>query len=295
MMVNTPDFGRSFKSARKIIRIDQCVKEGAETSPIQDGSDQMEESTASGDIEFHGVWFRYPTADDEMWVLRDFNLKIKAGESIGLVGESGCGKSTLTALLYRFYEPQIGFITIGGKPINSFTLKSLRERFGFVQQEPLLFNTSIMENIIYGKREATAPQILDAAKISNCSDFIANKEFEGDMRDSTTDESAEEDPRYNELPEGYKIMCGSRGNKLSGGQKQRVAIARAVIRNPQLLILDEATSALDENSQKIVQEALDQVMLKCTSIVIAHRQSTLKNCDRIVKIEQGVIVEDRRK
>mmetsp|Transcript_16624 Transcript_16624/g.18477 ORF Transcript_16624/g.18477 Transcript_16624/m.18477 type:complete len:231 (+) Transcript_16624:1304-1996(+) len=230
-----------------------------------------------------------------MWVLRDFNLKITAGESIGLVGESGCGKSTLTALLYRFYEPQEGTITIGGKPITSFTLKSLRENFGFVQQEPLLFNTTIMENITYGRRHATPEEILSAAQISNCSDFIANKDFDGELRDSTTEESVEEDPRYGELPEGYRIVCGSRGSKLSGGQKQRVAIARAVIRNPKLLILDEATSALDESSQKVVQEALDQVMLKCTSIVIAHRQSTLKNCDRIVKIERGVIVEDRRK
>lgn len=292
MMVNTPDFGRSFRSARKIIAIQESIKEGAENSVIKDGTEELTPEDAQKEIEFVGVWFRYPTADEDMWVLRDFNLKINASESIGLAGESGCGKSTVTALLYRFYEPDQGYITIGGKPITQFTLKSLRSCFGFVQQEPLLFNTTIMENIIYGKASATSEEILKAAKIANCNEFIEKRDFQGDSADSTTADEINNDYRYIDLPEGYKTVCGSRGNKLSGGQKQRVAIARAVVSNPKLLILDEATSALDEGSQKIVQEALDTVMTKCTSIVIAHRLSTLNKCDRIVRIERGVIAED---
>lgn len=306
MMVNTPDFGRSFRSARKIIAILEEVKEGHVKSPIQNGAEDLESAIAQGDIEFHHVWFRYPTADPDMWVLRDFCLKINAGESIGLAGESGCGKSTVTALIYRFYEPQEGYITIGGRPITEFTLNSLRARFGFVQQEPLLFNTTILENICYGVNTASqenttnegiqsvnSEQILNATKIANAAEFINKKDFDGDDNIGNNADISE-NHLYDELPDGYKTICGSKGNKLSGGQKQRIAIARAVIRNPDLLILDEATSALDENSQKIVQEALDQVMTQRTSIVIAHRLSTLGKCQRIVRIERGVIAEDKR-
>lgn len=299
MMVNAPDFGRAFHSAKKVLNIEKQVMEGHYNSPIQDGFVELTKEIASGDIEFHNVWFRYPSMDLGTWVLRDFNLVIKAGESIGLAGESGCGKSTVTALLYRFYEPQEGYISIGKRPITEFSLRSLRAHFGLVQQEPILFNQTILENITYGRSHASANEIQDAAAIANCKEFIEQKQFEGEVNEEENKENMSESEenlmqQYEQLPEGYKAKCGSRGNRLSGGQKQRVAIARAIINNPSLLILDEATSALDENSQKVVQEALDQVMLRCTSIVIAHRLSTLSKCDRIVRIERGVIVDDIR-
>ena len=294
LIINSPDFGRSFMAARKILKIEEKVREGHYDSPIQDGTEELTPEIASGDIEFHNIWFRYPTADKDMWVLRNFNLKIRAGESVGLAGESGCGKSTVTALLYRFYEPQEGFISIGGRPISEFTLKSLRGQLGLVQQEPIVFDRTIMDNIIYKRRHATVDEIQDAANIANCKTFIEDRAFEGTEETTENSEEHNTDLRYERLPEGYKAMCGSRGSRLSGGQKQRVAIARAVIGSPKMLILDEATSALDENSQKIVQEALDQVMMKCTSIVIAHRLTTLSKCDRIVRLERGVIVNDSR-
>lgn len=299
MMVNAPDFGRAFHSARKVLSIEKQVMEGHYKSPIQDGFVELTNEIASGDIEFHNIWFRYPSMDEGTWVLRNFNLTIQAGESIGLAGESGCGKSTVTALLYRFYEPQEGYISIGNRPITEFSLRSLRAHFGLVQQEPILFNQTIMENITYGRSHASAEEIQDSALIANCKDFIEQKQFEGEMHEEVKDENMSESQehlmqQYERLPDGYKAKCGPRGNRLSGGQKQRVAIARAIISSPSLLILDEATSALDENSQKVVQEALDTVMLRCTSIVIAHRLSTLSKCDRIVRIERGVIVDDIR-
>ena len=287
---NAPDWTKGRESANKIIRILECPREGTPESKIVDGDRQMTEEIAAGDIEFKGIWFKYPTSSGG-WILKNFNLKITAGESIGLAGESGCGKSTLIQLLLRFYTPQHGVITISGIPINTLTLKSLRGHYGLVQQEPLIFNTTIMDNICYGRAHATVDEIKQATQIANASKFI------NELNDKDDDEqvelvSTENDERYRQLGDGYRVVCGVKGSKLSGGQKQRIAIARAVVRNPKILMLDEATSALDESSQAVVQEALDKVMKTATSLVIAHRLSTLSKCDRIVVIMDGVVIED---
>jgi ABC-type multidrug transport system fused ATPase/permease subunit len=289
-LLNAPDFGKGRDAADKVLHYNSQSKEGSFDSTILDGTKELTEDIASGSIEFHHIWFRYPSSHADHWVLKDFNLKIEAGECVGLAGESGCGKSTVTQLLYRFYDPQKGYITIGGQPITEFTLKSLRAHFGLVQQEPLIFNCSILENILYGKSSATAQEVQRAAQIANCHEFIERGDFEGDDAEADFQENFQEDSRYSQLPNGYKTICGARGGRLSGGQKQRVAIARAVVRKPNVLVLDEATSALDENSQKVVQLALDKVMKECTSIVIAHRLSTLSKCDRVVRISEGIIV-----
>jgi ATP-binding cassette, subfamily B (MDR/TAP), member 1 len=291
-LLNAPDFGKGRDAADKVLYYNSHSKEGSFESSILDGTRELTNEIASGAIEFHHVWFRYPSSYADHWVLKDFSLKIEAGECVGLAGESGCGKSTVTQLLYRFYDPQKGYITIGGQPITEFTLKSLRAHFGLVQQEPLIFNCSIMENIVYGKSSASAQEIQRAAQIANCHEFIERGDFEGEDIGLELQESLHDDPRYSQLPNGYKTICGPRGGRLSGGQKQRVAIARAVVRQPSVLVLDEATSALDENSQKVVQGALDKVMKECTSIVIAHRLSTLSKCDRVVRIAEGIILSD---
>ena len=250
----------------------------------------MTEDIARGDIEFKGVWFKYPTSN-KGWVLKNFKLKIKAGESVGIAGESGCGKSTLIQLLLRFYDPQRGSITISDISIDQFSLKSLREHYGLVQQEPLVFNTTILENICYGRPHATAEEVRQAAEIANVATFI--NEFAAKEDDiMMLMAEATEDSRYQKLGDGYRVVCGVKGGKLSGGQKQRIAIARAVIKNPQIIMLDEATSALDESSLAVVQMALDRVMKAGTSLVVAHRLSTLSKCDRVVVIVGGAVVED---
>ena len=270
---NAPDWGAGKESANRILRVLESPKEGTEESSIKDGYQEMTETEATGDIEFKNVWFKYPTSTNG-WVLKNFSLKIKTGQSIGLAGESGCGKSTLVQLLLRFYVPQKGEIFISGVPIETFTISSLRRHCGLVQQEPLIFNTTIMRNICYGRSHATTQEIQQAAEMANAATFIndLDENAEGEEDELLTKDN---DTRYGQLGAGYKVFCGSKGNKLSGGQKQRIAIARAVIRNPSILMLDEATSALDESSQAIVQEALDKVMKTSTSIVIAHRLSTL--------------------
>ena len=254
-----------------------------------DGEVDLIPEFASGDIEFRNVWFRYPS--NENWILQNFNLKIKNGQSVGLAGESGCGKSTIINLLLRFYDPQRGEILLNNIPIKAFTLRSLRAQFGLVQQEPIIFNCSIMENISYGKSHATANEVEKAAEISQSLDFIKNLN-KSEFEDSLTLECLTSETRFLSLDSGYKLKCGTKGGNLSGGQKQRIAIARAVIRNPKVLLLDEATSALDESCQSAVQQTLDQVTSTATSIVIAHRLTTLSKCDRIVVIMDGNVVED---
>ncbi|CAI2361898.1 unnamed protein product [Moneuplotes crassus] len=293
IMNNPPDFGRAFLAVRKVAAIKEYVKEGEPGSPIINGTAILNEEITTYEIEFHNVWFKYPGSKRSNWVLENFNLKINQDERIGFAGESGCGKSTVASLLMRFYEPQSGYISIGGRRIGDFTLDSLRAHFGFVQQEPILFNTTIMENICYGKPHATSEEIESASKTAYCHDFIVER-----AKDTTSElvvfDEESQDNRLDNLDKGYKALCGSRGSYLSGGQKQRIAIARAIIGNPKVLILDEATSALDEESQKEVQSALDEVTKKCASIVIAHRLSTLQKCDRIVTIESGVIIKDEK-
>ena len=170
-MMNSPNFAKGKMVAAKILSIIEKPKEGTEASPIKDGSETLTKQNASMDIVFRNVWFKYPL-ESSKWVLRNFNLTIKGGQKIGLIGESGCGKSTIVQLLLRFYDPQEGEITIGGINIQELTISSLRSMFGLVQQEPVLFNTSIMENVIYGKLDANAQEIVSAAKMANAHDFI---------------------------------------------------------------------------------------------------------------------------
>lgn len=218
-----------------------------------------------GNIVFEHVSFAYNTGEE---VLHDVSFEVKPGQVIGLVGPSGAGKSTIASLLPRFYDVTGGRITVDGIDIKAVTLDSLREQVGIVPQETLLFNGSVYDNIKYGRLDATEAEIIDAAKAANAHEFILN------------------------LPKGYETQLGDRGVNVSGGQRQRIAIARAILKNPRILILDEATSALDTESERLVQEALDRLMVGRTSFAIAHRLSTIKNADRILVLEDGKLVED---
>ena len=289
-LMNAPNFKRGKKSANSILNIIEEKNEGEPESIIVDGELELTKEIASGDIEFKNIWFKYPTSWGD-WVLKNFNLKIKAGTSVGLVGESGSGKSTLVQLLLRFYDPQKGEILIGGIAITKFTLNSLRSVYGLIQQEPQIFDRSILENIWYGKPHATVEEINQAVVVSNSKEFIENISM-NDNEVEILNSQINTDDRYMDLDNGYKIIWGPKGNKLSGGQKQRIAIARAVIRNPSILILDEATSALDEASQAVVQESINNLMRTTTSIVIAHRLSTLSRWNKISVICDGTIVEE---
>ncbi len=219
-----------------------------------------------GWVEWQHVDFAYPTRPD-VPVLRDFNLKLSQGEVVALVGPSGGGKSTIASLLYRLYDPSKGQVSLDGKPLASLDPNWLRRQIGVVAQEPLLFSTSIAENILYGRPEATQAEVEEAAKLANAHSFISA------------------------FPDGYKTLVGERGVQLSGGQKQRVAIARAILKNPRLLILDEATSALDAESEHLVREALERLMEGRTTLIIAHRLSTVKGADRVVVLDAGGVAQ----
>ncbi|KAH7435715.1 hypothetical protein KP509_06G076400 [Ceratopteris richardii] len=223
-------------------------------------------TSVKGDIEFRHVEFAYP-ARPEVSIFKDLCFKVKAGHSLALVGASGSGKSSVIALIERFYDPQAGRVMIDGKDIRKLHLKSLRQHIGLVQQEPALFATSIYDNIAYGREAAKSAEIEEASKAANAHSFITA------------------------LPEGYATKVGERGVQLSGGQKQRVAIARAVLKDPAILLLDEATSALDAESEKVVQEALDRLMRRRTTVFVAHRLSTIRNASLIAVIQEGKIVE----
>uniref|UniRef100_V9K7H3 Multidrug resistance protein 1-like protein n=1 Tax=Callorhinchus milii TaxID=7868 RepID=V9K7H3_CALMI len=219
-----------------------------------------------GNVEFQNVHFNYPSRPD-IQILKGLSLKVNSGQTIALVGSSGCGKSTTIQLLQRFYDPEQGMITLDGQDIRSLNIKHLREFIGVVSQEPILFATSIAENIRYGREDVTMTEIEAATKEANAYDFIMK------------------------LPNDFSTMVGERGAQLSGGQKQRIAIARALVRNPKILLLDEATSALDAESEAVVQEALDKVRKGRTTIIIAHRLSTIQNADVIAGLENGLITE----
>jgi subfamily B ATP-binding cassette protein MsbA len=200
-------------------------------------------------------------------VLKNINFKLAKGKTLALVGPSGVGKSTIADLLPRFYDVNNGSILIDGKDIRDFTMESLRGQMSFVTQDVILFNDTIFNNIALGKPDATEADVINAAKIANAHDFIMQTE------------------------DGYQTNIGDRGIRLSGGQRQRLSIARAVFKNPAILILDEATSALDTESEKSVQEALDNLMEGRTTLVIAHRLSTIKEADEIIILQDGEIVE----
>ena len=222
----------------------------------------------SGEIAFDEVTFRHADAKDDDAIFKDFTLTIKPGQRVGLVGRSGSGKTTLTKLLLRFADIQKGSISIDGQSIAEITQTSLREAIAYVPQEPMLFHRSLRENIMYGKPDATQEEVEAAASRANALEFI------------------------HKLPEGFDTLVGERGVKLSGGQRQRIAIARAILKDAPILVLDEATSALDSESEKLIQDALEELMKNRTSIVIAHRLSTISKLDRIIVMEDGAIIED---
>ncbi|MBX2982662.1 MAG: ATP-binding cassette domain-containing protein [Flavobacteriales bacterium] len=238
---------------------------------IQDGETEdidlnprKEQLKLEGDIAFEHVSFHYATRPDHA-VLRDVHFHAKPGERVALIGPSGAGKSTIASLVLRFYDPVGGRITIDGKDAREYDLGALRDRMSIVPQEVLLFGGTILENIAYGRPGASREDIEAAARKANAHEFIVS------------------------FPEGYATVVGERGIQLSGGQRQRIAIARAVLKDPAILILDEATSALDTTSERLVQDALDKLMEGRTSIVIAHRLSTVRNADRILVLDHGMV------
>jgi ABC-type multidrug transport system fused ATPase/permease subunit len=223
-------------------------------------------SPLQGEIAFQEVSFHYESRSD-VTVLKDVSFQVSPGQQVALVGSSGSGKSTIAALIQRFYLPVNGKLLFDGKPASDYSLTELRSQMAFVPQEVILFGGTIRENIAYGKPSATENEILDAATKANAIQFIQS------------------------FPDGLDTIVGERGIQLSGGQRQRIAIARAVLRNPTILILDEATSSLDSESERQVQDALDQLMKGRTSVVIAHRLSTIRNADKILVLDKGVIRE----
>lgn len=237
-----------------------------DTKPeIEDAKDATPLTNVQGHVSYENVSFHY--SDDDTPVLSDVSFQIEAGKSIALVGPSGSGKTTICSLLPRFYDVTEGRITIDGKDVHSLTLNSLRNQIGLVQQDVYLFCGTVRENIAYGKPDATMDEIIDAAKKANIHDFIE------------------------ELPDGYDTFVGERGTRLSGGQKQRISIARVFLKNPPILILDEATSALDNESERWIQQSLEELAKNRTTITIAHRLSTIRNADEILVVADNRICE----
>lgn len=235
---------------------------------VQDVPDAIEVPHLRGDISFQNVSFSY---EGDKPVLENINLDIKAGETVAFVGPSGAGKSTICSLIPRFYDVDEGAITIDGIDIRNMTKKSLRSQIGIVQQDVFLFTGTLRENIAYGKMDATDEEIMEAAKRADIYELIQN------------------------LPDGLDTQVGERGMKLSGGQKQRVAIARMFLKNPPILILDEATSALDTETERLIQQSLDELVENRTTLVIAHRLATIRNADKIVVVtEEGIVEQGTR-
>lgn len=263
-------------SVRRIVEFSEQFQNGIsgierfcevmDTAPdIVDAEGARDIEHVDGNIVFENVSFSYD--DNKSNVLCNIDLKVRAGESIALVGPSGCGKTTLCSLIPRFYEVKSGRITIDGTDIKDFTLRSLRNNIGVVQQDVYLFSGSVRENIAYGKKDADEDEIINAAKLAGAHEFIMA------------------------LPDGYDTYVGERGVKLSGGQKQRISIARLFLKDPPILILDEATSALDNESERLVQESLEHLASGRTTFTIAHRLTTIKNADRILVLTENGIEE----
>ena len=249
---------RSFGSAKEMVEI-------MDAPTIIDDKTDKALKVENARIEMSHVSFRHDEQKEELFT--DFNMVVPAGKSVGLVGVSGSGKSTLTKLLLRFDDVQAGAIYIDGQDIRDVTQKTLREAIAYVPQESSLFHRSVYENIAYGKQDATREEVIRAARLANADEFIRG------------------------LPDGYDTLVGERGVKLSGGQRQRIAIARAILKDAPILVLDEATSALDSESEALIQEALTNLMKGRTSIVVAHRLSTIAGLDEIVVLSDGRIVE----
>ncbi|KAL2348926.1 hypothetical protein Fmac_002926 [Flemingia macrophylla] len=269
LIVTALAMGETLALAPDLLKGNQMVASVFEVMDRKSGitGDVGEElKTVEGTIELKRINFSYPSRPDVI-IFKDFNLRVPAGKSVALVGQSGSGKSSVISLILRFYDPTSGRVLIDGKDITRLNLKSLRKHIGLVQQEPALFATSIYENILYGKEGASDSEVIEAAKLANAHSFISG------------------------LPEGYTTKVGERGVQLSGGQKQRVAIARAVLKNPEILLLDEATSALDVESERVVQQALDRLMQNRTTVMVAHRLSTIRNADQISVLQDGKIIE----
>lgn len=272
-LVYAVNIANPIKRLTKVVAsIQQALAAGERVFGILDLEENIKELPSAkllppvqGYVEFKHVDFAY---NNDEQVIENLSFKVNRGQIVAIVGPSGAGKSTIASLLPRFYDVTNGSIVIDGEDIRNVTLNSLREQVGIVPQETLLFNGSVYDNILYGRLDATKEEVEAAAKAANAHDFIMG------------------------LPEGYDTMLGDRGVNISGGQRQRISIARAILKNPQILILDEATSALDTESERIVQEALDRLMVGRTSFVIAHRLSTIKNADRILVMEKGRLVED---
>ncbi len=256
-------------------RMNRAVGEAAEMTRILDEPRLVEDApgapelvVSEGAVVFEHLAFRYEDAAPDDYVFRDLTLYVPAGQRVGLVGRSGSGKTTLTKLLLRLSDVQEGRVLVDGQDVSRCAQQSLRRQVAYVPQEALLFHRSIRENIAYGKPDATDDEVRRAAGLANALEFI------------------------DRLPKGLDTMVGERGVKLSGGQRQRVAIARAILADCPILVLDEATSALDSESEALVQGALENLMRGRTSIVVAHRLSTVAALDRIVVLEDGAIVED---
>ena len=235
------------------------------TDTIPQKPDAITLPSVEGNVEFRHVSFPYNKGET---ILHDVSFSAKPGQAIALVGPSGAGKSTVASLLPRFYDVTEGAIFVDGHDVRDVTLASLREQVGIVPQETNLFNDTVYNNILYGRLDATRDEVIAAAKAANADEFIQ------------------------QLPKGYDTQLGDRGVNISGGQRQRISIARAILKNPRILILDEATSALDTESERIVQEALDRLMVGRTSFVIAHRLSTIQNAAKIIVLDKGSIVEE---
>ncbi len=259
-------FARLFSQIKEAQGATQRVFEILDTQPlILDYPDAKPMLTIRGRVAFHQVSFAY---DPDIPVLKDLSFEVEPGQVVALVGPSGAGKTTLVNLLHRFYDPTTGWIEIDGQDIKKVQLRSLYSQIALVPQETILFGGTIRENILYGRIEASEGEMISAARAANAHDFIMA------------------------FPKGYDTIVGEKGINLSGGQRQRLAIARAILKNPRLLILDEATSSLDNESEKLVQEALDRLMQNRTTFIIAHRLTTTQHADRIFVLDKGRLVEE---